>query len=518
MADESTGKIKQILMAVFGGGAAPIEAGEGESEVTPEEADRLAQAMLSMRESLVSGQLKILDLGIVKAQFGPSWERKTDHVHMVCEMVLKRHLGHRHFYYRASDTAYVIVFDLNDKGTAAAACRAVSQEILTRLLGKEATNRQITVEVNLAEVFPEDVATGRRFTEVVSDRIDASQGERISHASQLPPPVASGPASAKAAGKVEPQFTPIRLAQGAAGASAKVDLQSLLDMSERNAGSWQAELSNRMGEQKKLVGTPSMTPIDLRKSLIGATSSGIEINGIDFSYSPIWSAPKKAVISHHLNIAVRDTDGRSIDASELMTGVDEVKLMRSIDRLVMKRGLADLARSVTANRKYIACIPVTSYSLMDQWGTPTLLESLLVGLPQPLPQLLVLDVVDAQALERKDLLRCANAAANKCKYLLLRASLDQTNFSALAHPMVRAIGGSLRDHAWSEKDASKKLESFVTSASTAKLETFIFGIHSRSLAFAAIAAGFDYLSGPAIAPDAADPTGVSPVDMLGLFG
>ncbi len=90
----------------------------------------------NLRESLASGQLKIINLGFVKEKFGPSWNRKVDHVHTVCEMVLKRHLGHRHFYYRGSDTAYVVVFDMADKTAAAAACRAISQEILTRLLGK----------------------------------------------------------------------------------------------------------------------------------------------------------------------------------------------------------------------------------------------------------------------------------------------------------------------------------------------------------------------------------------------
>jgi EAL domain-containing protein (putative c-di-GMP-specific phosphodiesterase class I) len=256
----------------------------------------------------------------------------------------------------------------------------------------------------------------------------------------------------------------------------------------------------------------------MRNADLGTTSSGTAVGRLSFSYSPIWSAPKKAVISQHLNVLMYDTSDRLVDPAELLSGDDEVNLMRTLDRLVVKQGLADLARAVATGRKYIACLPITSYSLLDRWGIPNVFDSFLRGLPQPLPQLLVLDVIDAQALERRDIVQCAKAASGKCRYLLLRASLDQTNFSSLSSPMVRAVGGSLRDHAWSERDAAKKLDAFVTSAFQAKLETFIFGIHSRSMAFSAIAAGFDYMSGPAIAQDASDPTGVSPLDMLGLFG
>lgn len=238
---------------------------------------------------------------------------------------------------------------------------------------------------------------------------------------------------------------------------------------------------------------------------------------LTFTYSPIWSAQKKAVISYQLNMAMQSVDGTDLDPADAFGGEDDINLIRTVDRLVVKRGLADLSRAIAANRKYIACLPVTSYSLLEQWGTPTIFDAALAGLPSPYPQLIVLDVVDAQVLERRDLVQCATAATAKCRYLLLRASLDQTNFAGLAHPNVRAIGGSLRDHAWSEKDAAKKLDSFVTSTVGARLETFLFGIHSRSMAFAAIAAGFDYVSGPAIAPTLDEAGGVSPIDMLGLF-
>ncbi|HVI91364.1 MAG TPA: EAL domain-containing protein [Dongiaceae bacterium] len=377
------------------------------------------------------------------------------------------------------------------------------------------------MEISLAEIFPEEVTDGTNFAEAVERRLAEVPGQRVM---AEPEPVcvpATGGHDAAKTPKAEPQFTPIHLKKDEKTGLSHFDLQRMLDMSERGIGSWQAEIArDRPGHAAGAPIDPMqrLNPIKLKVEGIGVTTAGVEVAGLRFTYSPIWSAAKKAVISHHLNMTMRDGAGRVIEPEDIFGGGEEVRLIRTIDRLVMKRGLADLARAFAANKKYIACIPVTSYSLLDRWGTPTIFDSLLQGLVNPLPKLIVLDVIDAQAMERLDLMRCAAAAKDKCKYLLLRASLDQTNFSAFAHPMVRGIGGSLRDHAWSEKDAAKKLDVFVAAASSAKLETFIFGIMSRSMAFAAIAAGFDYISGSAIAPDMDDASGVAPVDMLRLFG
>lgn len=523
MAENSNSKIRRLLMSVFGGeeGAAVAETEAQTAPLTPDDVERRGRAMLNMRNSLVSGQLKLLDLESIKDQFGPSWERKLDHVHMVCETVLKRHLGHRHFYYRASDTAYVIVFDMTDQTAAAAACRAISQEILTRLLGREAASRLITMEISLAEVFPEEVEANGGISAALNKQLAQAPAERVAAEPAASVYGQDEEEATRAARKAEPQFTPINLKKDERTGLSHFDLQRMLDASERGIGSWQAEMAQEQtgkAPASKVDPVQRMKPIEIKVEGIGATSTGVQVAGLRFTYSPIWSAPKKAVISYHLNMTMRDRAGRAIEPEDVFGGGEEVRLIRTIDRLVMKRGLADLARAFAANKKYIACIPVTSYSLLERWGTPTIFDSLLQGLVNPLPQLLVLDVIDAQAMERLDLVRCATAAKGKCKYLLLRASLDQTNFSAFAHPMVRGIGGSLRDHAWSEKDAAKKLDAFVASASNAKLETFIFGIMSRSMAFAAIAAGFDYISGAAIAPDVEDASGVAPADMLRLFG
>lgn len=522
MADDINLRIRQILTAVFGGGepAAEGDTGLPQGMMTPDQADAEGRSLLDLRQSLVSGQLKLLDLQLVKDKFGAGWDRKMDQVHTICETVLKRHLANRHFFYRASDTAYVIVFDMADKGTATAACRAISQEILTKLLGREAANRSITMELNLAEIFPSDIAPGKSFTDAVESLLTAAPAEKVtpSSAAQQSHQASDTPARVQAEPKftpihleksapAEPAFTPIHLEKHEHSRVMDADLHKILNASEREMDAWKPQGG---GSAPRPGGGP-------QQSATAAKPAKSAVPELSFKYSPIWSAQKKAVISYQLNMTMQDSEGKILDPADIFTGEDEINLIRTVDRLVMKRGLADLSRAIAANRKYIACLPVTSYSLLERWGTPTILETVLTGLASPIPQLLVLDVVDAQVLERRELVQCATAAASKCRYLLLRASLDQTNFTGLAHPAVRAIGGSLRDHAWSEKDAAKKLDTFVTSAMAAKLETFLFGINSRSMAFSAIAAGFDYVSGLAIAPNMDEAGGVAPIDMLGLF-
>src|SRR6185369_12426653 len=209
------------------------------------------------------------------------WERKIEQVHLVCDMVLKRHLGHRHFYYRASDTAYVIVFDMNDKGTAAAACRAVSQEILTRLLGREAANRQITAEINLAEIFPEDVAGGKSFADAIDQRLSETPPERV-FSSQANEKGRQDRTDERTRLNIEPQFNPIHLKEKNAGVpgKTKIDLQSLLDLSERGVASWQNELA-RQDSRAGPTTSGRASLVETRKNVLGVTSTGVEIAGIE---------------------------------------------------------------------------------------------------------------------------------------------------------------------------------------------------------------------------------------------
>ena len=543
MADDTTLKIKSALAALFGNAAVqPEEASGGDDavQVTQDQIDQRGRNLLAIRGSMLSGQIKLFDLEVVKAKLGASWDRKLDHVHMVCETVLKRHLGNRHFFYKATDTSYVVVFDLQDKTAATVASRAIAQEILAKILGQDAANLDMTIEINLTEIFAADVPPDANLLEVMEKQFATAPVEHVSSKSvDTPRESPDGKGSQQASVPAAPTFAPISRERGSQPASTARGLQELLDASERSSVTWQHEIAKQMttaaGTRKTIsdawptskkasthvsqAEVPLVTafqPPQAARVIANRDGLGIEVAGIDFSYSPIWSAGKKAVISYHLNMTMRAQDGHVITPEEALGGTGHMQLIRTVDRLMMKRGLADLTRAVGANRKYIACIPVTSFSLLEGYGVPTLFD-MLTGLANPLPQLLVLDVVDALAMERKDLMLCAAAAAGKCRYLLLRASLDQTNFGNMAHRAVQAVGGSLNDHAWSEKDATKKLDTFVASAAKATLESFIFGVNTRSMAFAAIAAGFDYLSGPAIAADTIDPSGVAPIDMLGLF-
>ncbi len=485
MSNEPTAQLTAALAALFGDDGALSGNSELLSGTLQDDVERLKHAMQHMRKSVDSGQMKFFDLTTIKETLGAAWDRKKGHVQTVCETVLKRHLEHRHFYYRASDTIYVIVFDMQDKTAINAASRAISQDIVSRLLGREAVERRFGIETNLASILPDQLPI-----EINGGSIEGRPDEMR-------------PQSAATAPDIPEQSSGI---------------WRLLERAEQQIASRQEDApESRKTPDATDRASPHPNPA---MSQIRQPSPVVLVDGaseIDFSYSPIWSAAKKAVISHHLNMIVRNADRNTSTIGELIAETDDVELIRSIDRLALKRGIADLTRAIAENRKYIACIPVSSYSLLDKWGMPTIFDSVLTDLAQPLPQLIILDIVDAQALDRRDIAQCAATAAGKCRYLLMRLSLDQLSFSTLANPMIRAIGGSLLDHAWSEKDASRKLDSFVTGASSAKLETFIFGIHSRSMAFAAIAAGFDYISGTAIAPDADVPGGVLPIDMLGLF-
>jgi hypothetical protein len=93
VADDINTRIRQILLAVFGGNGTSTDPESTSGMLTPAEMEEQGRKLLELRQSLVSGQLKLLDLQLIKERFGDGWSRKIEQVHAICETVLKRHLA-----------------------------------------------------------------------------------------------------------------------------------------------------------------------------------------------------------------------------------------------------------------------------------------------------------------------------------------------------------------------------------------------------------------------------------------
>jgi hypothetical protein len=133
-------------------------------------------------------------------------------------------------------------------------------------------------------------------------------------------------------------------------------------------------------------------------------------------------------------------------------------------------------------------------------------------------RLVSLELIDARRHSWHELVRCIWALKSSCRQVIVRQGMTLPWLQA-QHLPERSVGFSvaLARTSRSEVDLIRELNVFVETAAKHRVESFIYGLRSRSLAFAAIGAGFNHVSGPAVAPRQKSGIGVAAAAMEELF-
>jgi hypothetical protein len=210
------------------------------------------------------------------------------------------------------------------------------------------------------------------------------------------------------------------------------------------------------------------------------------------------------------------TDQWGMDSLGDRTG--DPDLVRSFDRLVLDLAVLDLNRAIATGAKYVAVVPVHVESLVRDADQQALLK-FLEQQPASLRQLLTLEIVDTRKSKFNDLVRTVWMLKERCRQLILRQEMGLAPWLQSQHLPAGAVGMSVKIPGAEvpELEIAAAMNGFVKALLGHRIETFVFGLRSRSLAFAAIGAGFSQVSGPAIVEGSRTPGGVASAGMGDIF-
>jgi hypothetical protein len=100
-----------------------------------------------------AGKIHLLDLGALKAQFGPKWDRMAEHVQLFFEAAIRRALGPGDSFCRSEGLNYLLLFHDLLPEEAAVKCMAISEEVCCRLFGENGVGvalRNLTAPIPFA--------------------------------------------------------------------------------------------------------------------------------------------------------------------------------------------------------------------------------------------------------------------------------------------------------------------------------------------------------------------------------
>jgi EAL domain-containing protein (putative c-di-GMP-specific phosphodiesterase class I) len=433
------------------------------------------QDLVRSYRAVSSGALRMLSIEALKAQLGAKWEMKVDQMKFLVESIIRRHLQRGQTFYQANDSTYVIVFDFDADERAEFICRAISREIVGRLLGSaELKSEDPAIEMRIASV-PADQVQGGRISSEAFDRHFADAAPQLVSSKD-------GDMSALDVAAIDPQSPSQDAPQGQAkGAGARDTMEALHG----------ALLDRLRAVEDNGAGRPAAA----------AAEKDQKSWRLEFRYQPLWSAGSNAFLCHRIEARARFDDQPAVAVEQLAQDEAGQAVVRAYDRAVLAQALRDSLRALDLGSKYVAVVPLHAASFASEPDRQWILATL-QGQPEPLPKLVVLELIDGEAMRWTDLTRHVWAFHKSCRRIVLRQALDHLPWFQSQHLPPQAIGVSavVPHSAVSEQEIIERMDRFTESARKRQFETYLYGLRSRSLAFAAIGAGFTHVSGDVIAP------------------
>jgi hypothetical protein len=458
--------------------------------MTPPDAARESalRNIISSHKAVASGFLRLLSLDALRERLGDKWESRSGHIQFVTEAAIKRHLQRGQTFYQANDSAYVIVFDFDAEDRAEFICRAISREIIQRLLGSsENKDEDLSIEMRVAVIASSQIVPGPDLPGIIEQTLQVAAPRLISSAD------AGERNDARPASPSAPR------APGSATPSADLFLRNLLKQAEQ-----------RMAEHNSRSGPAGLG----------------DLPGFEARYEPFWHVGSRAFLTYRFDprfeagprgpIAADGTEMPGMDSLGDITA--DPDLIRGIDRLVLNLAVQNLNRAIESGAKYVAMVPIHIESLARDQDQAALLK-FLEQQPAALQQLLTLEIVDTRKSRFDDLVRHIWMLKDRCRQIILRQEMDRLPWLQSQHLPAGAVGMSvpIPGAEVPELDIVVAMNGFVKATARHQIEPFVFGLRSRSLAFAAIGAGFSQVSGPAIAAYSRAPGGVASAGLGDIF-
>lgn len=508
---------------------------------SPQEFGERVGKIFAEQHPVVGGKIQLLNLRPLRERYQTRWTRLADMIHRTVVNVLKRRLSPQDVFSRNQDDTYVIVFANLGEDEARLKCALLAREIGEKLTGEAAPDSGLDVTMTVATLSGNVGLEASESLDQVTQVLDAASEPTIMKSNTESDP---GPQSAIA---FEDQLTNLIRSMEHQLATLPERMRHTDPIAVRDEIHRLSELLRRADADLDAIAqdpVPPLTPIAVRsppqwiedikgrtqQTLIiadrirsavepwtEATSAGSEDEArIEFFYRPVWQARRGVVTTYaaSLRCVVGDheiyNDSRAIEE-------DEITMASAMDRLVLRRTIRDLASGLQERRPTVVIVPV-HYLTVSRPAISSDYIRLAHTVPEQARPFLVWEVLDAPVgawgLQMFPILSRLKRLG---RAIILRVGLEPQGLKEIATMGVHAVGLNLDHHQDLEVSLLRKIERFATLAEKAGLQSYINGVRSLSIANAAIAAGFDYLSGQTLARPVESPMGIVPTDLYDIY-
>lgn len=486
---------------------------------------------------IYAASIGILHLDEVKSRVGDRWPRLSGRIDTLVSQILNRRLGEGDAFFQRNDTTYLVAFADRDTNAVELKTAMIEEEIHAALFGTSDAFRGARVEARVGRLHAG--------TLIGAKSADADQGDIVGCAiRQLQPvPEVHGPGPdegcsslQKCLRRIGQQLGELQRSPGRPAAAGSPDLGEIRRLLENVLRVVTTITPPDSGHDDSAGedGTPHNGLADILGSLIAmaggsdaAASTEQDASPIRMSFEPVFYVPRKTIGLYRCQASLQlPTEQLSYRA--ILDNVDDPEFIGTLDRLILEHAIRTLYGVLGGSKRSAVLIPVSYRTLNWPKGQREYLNAC-KQLSPTCRSLVIWEIhdvpIDSWSVRLAPLVNVIKPYGRQVFMLIpvekyVGLTQHRQLFRRLASVQangVRCVVADLSRVSASEERKIEFLDAWAESAEKSTLHTSIQGVDSLSLAMAAVGAGIDYISGPAVADSISELRGVNSKEIIHLY-
>lgn len=415
---------------------------------------RFAQ-LLAQRARIPVGRINVVTLTDLKNRLGDRWPRLEDQVHQAANRIINSHVSPRDIVAPFSPLEYLVVLSDLPAEAAQLKCATIALEIYRHFLGQEDVE-DVSIRTAVShdgnELVFDDVTMSSLKERVAADVLQDGHGGRVPSSFQLDGETLDWPGA--------PSFGADDGEEGAAG----------------------------------LAGAPE--------------EAGFDPASVAFIYRPVWDV-KREVMSTFLCLPCYMLANNDVIYRYDMLGEKRTdETCAWIDAVAAHEALVTLDELLRNKFNMFVGIALHFNTLASPRLRPRVLN-LFAHVPKRMRRFLCIEIVGVPGgVPSGRMSQIVGYVKPLAHVLHARVDPDHRALDSLTNIGLHAVGLDIQKDSRPESAIIANLNGFAERAANQRLQAYCLGIPSTSLAIAAAAAGFRYISGVRVAADREAPENV----------
>ena len=215
-------------------------------------------------------------------------------------------------------------------------------------------------------------------------------------------------------------------------------------------------------------------------------------------YQPMWNPRHRAIAGYFATASAENVFGKQLWDDAIRSEFGGILSPAELDLHVTRTAVHSVTRHMSHGTRILAGWPVHFETLATRASREAYIR-LCREIPETIRQLLIFELVgQPDGVPASRIVEVVGVLRSFCRSVMVRVPADFRRFDIFQGANIGAVGCSLSGSQVPDAQAIAQISRFAENASRTGQRIYVHGLNSRPQLLAAVAAGYDWIDGPAV--------------------